>query len=87
MNIFSVFFSQSPVVGRAGQCGLPVAAHVAAEVLLEGEHAQHHHLPMVEWTVQGIARRERLASYRTAVSNRKKRTLQDLLHQGHYWKD
>lgn len=65
------------MVGLAGQSGLPVAAHVAAEVLLEDEHAQHHHLPMVGRTVQGIARRERLASYRTAVSNRKKRTLQD----------
>ena len=76
-NFSNLFFFQSPVVGPAGQCGLPVAAHVVAEVLLEDEHAQRHHPPMVGWTVQGIARRERLASYRTAVSNRKKRRLQD----------
>ena len=56
------------MVGPGGQCGLPVAALAEAEVRPEDELAQHLHLPMVGLTVRAMVRRERLASYKTAVS-------------------
>ena len=59
---------QSPEVGPAGQCGLPVAAPVAAELRPEDEHAPHPHPPTVGLTVQGRVKRGKLASCRTAVS-------------------
>lgn len=59
---------QSPVVGPAGQCGLPVVAHAEAEVRPEDEHVPHLHPPTVGLTVRGRVRRGKHARFRTAVS-------------------
>ena len=56
------------MVGPAGQCGLPVVAHVEAEVRPEDERVPHRHLPTVGLTVRGRVRREKHARFRTAVS-------------------
>ena len=56
------------MVGRAGQCGLPVAALAEAEVARGDEHAPHPHPPMVGQTVWEGVRKERPAKCKTAVS-------------------
>ena len=56
------------MVGRAGQCGLLVAALAEAEVAREDEHAPHPHPPMVGQTVWEGVRKERPAKCKTAVS-------------------
>ena len=56
------------MVGRAGQCGLPVAALAEAEVAQGDELAPHPHPPMVGQTVWEGVRKERPAKCKTAVS-------------------
>lgn len=65
---FVVSLLQNPVVGPAGQCGLPVVAHAEAEVRQEDEHVPHLHPPTVGLTVRGRVRRGKHARFRTAVS-------------------
>ena len=67
-HLFLGVFVQNLVVGRAGQCGLLVAALAEAEVAREDEHAPHPHPPMVGQTVWGGVRKERPAKCKTAVS-------------------
>ena len=66
--LFLGVFVQNLVVGRAGQCGLLVAALAEAEVAREDEHAPHPHPPMVGQTVWEGVRKERPAKCKTAVS-------------------
>lgn len=67
-HLFLGAFVQNLVVGRAGQCGLPVAALAEAEVARGDEHAPHPHPPMVGQTVWERVRKERPAKCKTAVS-------------------